>query len=44
MGLLSIFPILWLAQYWLVKDLSREELDELIRDIEKNRKETIGVM
>jgi hypothetical protein len=44
MGWLAIFPILWLAQYWLVKDMSREEFDELIRDIEENRKETIGVM
>jgi hypothetical protein len=44
MGLLSIFPICWLVQYWLVKDLSREEFDEVMREVEANRRETVGVM
>lgn len=44
MGWLSLFPILWGIQYWIVKDLTREEFEELMRDQEKYRKETIGVM
>jgi hypothetical protein len=41
---LSLFPICWLLQYLLIKDLSRDELEELIQDLKANRKETIGVM
>jgi len=44
MGLLSIFPICWLIQYWITKDMSQEEFAELLREVEENRQETIGVM
>lgn len=44
LAFLSLFPICWLLQYLLIKDLSRDELEELIQDLKENRKETIGVM
>ena len=44
LAFLSLFPICWIFQYWLIKDLSRDELEELIQDLKENRKETIGVM
>jgi hypothetical protein len=44
MGVLSIVPICWLIQYWVTKDMSPEEFAELLREVEENRQETIGVM